>query len=202
MRRALGLLLLLLPAACAPQAGPPGAAAPGQAGSAAPAAATLEAAAARLPAEVGDFTRGGTAWHEREQPGMGATVDYAGPARAAIATVSLYDRGQGPVAEQDAGRLAGEFDRVVAEVLAQAGRRTSQRMAEAERSALAVPGGAPLSCARLEGTYGRQQLRTLVCLGAAAGRFVKIQVTSPLRPVRPVDPEPFVVGVTQAARGA
>ena len=60
----------------------------------------------------------------------------------------------------------------------------------------------PLSCARLEGTYGRQPVNTLVCLGSAAGRYIKVQVTSPARQVRPVDPMPFVVQVTQAARGA
>uniref|UniRef100_UPI0022EA671A hypothetical protein n=1 Tax=Falsiroseomonas oryzae TaxID=2766473 RepID=UPI0022EA671A len=161
----------------------------------------LEAAAARLPASVAGFTRGSAVWHERERPGLGVTVDYAGPARAAVATVSLYDRGAGPVAERDP-RVAQEFTNAVSEVVALAGTRTSQTIAERERSQLPVPGGAPLDCARLEGTYGRQEVRTLVCLGAAAGRFVKVQVTSPLRQVRPVDPLPFVVEVTQRARGA
>lgn len=174
-----------------------------------PAAATanalpsLEQAAARLPQEVADFIRGDAVWHERERPGQGVTVDYAGPARAAVATVSLYDRGQGPVADDPASpRLREEFSAAISEVVALAGTRTSQQMAESERSALAVPGQNPLQCARLDGTYGRQQVRTLVCLGAAAGRFVKIQVTSPARQVRPVDPIPFVVGIAQAARGA
>ncbi len=202
MRRALGLVMLLLPVACAPQPGAPRgtpAAGAGAAGAEAP----LSAQASRLPESVAGFTRGNTTWHEREQPGMGVTVDYAGPSRAAVATVSLYDRGQGAIAGA-AGetRLAGEFNAVVADVLAQAGTRTSQQMAEQERSTLPVPGGAPLSCSRLEGTYGRQEVRTLVCLGAAAGRFVKVQVTSPLRQVRPVDPLPFVVEIAQAARGA
>jgi hypothetical protein len=65
-----------------------------------------------------------------------------------------------------------------------------------------VPGGAPLSCARLEGTYGRQQVRTLVCLGAAAGRYLKVQVTTPQRQVVPVDSEAFVAAIAQAARGS
>jgi hypothetical protein len=99
-------------------------------------------------------------------------------------------------------RLAREFEAVVADALRQADRRTSQELAERGRSALSVPGGGPLSCAVLEGSYGRQQVRTQVCLGAAAGRFVKVQVTSPLRPVVPVDTEPFVIAITQAARGS
>ena len=161
----------------------------------------LDAAAARLPAQVAGFTRGSTIWLEPDRPGQGVAVEYAGPARAAVATVSLYDRGQAPVAERDP-RLAQEFSAALAEVVALAGTRTSQQIAERGRSEIAVPGGAPLSCARLEGTYGRQEVRTLVCVGAAAGRFLKVQVTSPARQVRPVETEPFVAGIAQAARGS
>jgi hypothetical protein len=119
-----------------------------------------------------------------------------------VATVSIYDRGQGAVSSQPGdARVAQEFSNAVAEVLAQADSRTSQNMAERGRTQLPVPGGAPLTCARLEGTYGRQPVGTLVCLGAAAGRFLKVQVTSSARPVRPVDPEPFIIGIAQAARG-
>jgi len=193
MRRVLALATLAVLTGCGTeeQARRAGAAAPP----------TLEAAAARLPAEVAGFTRGNTVWHERERPGLGASVDYAGPGRAAVATVSLYDRGQPAVAAGDP-RLATEFTSAVSEVVALAGTRTSQQLAESGRSELPVPGGEPLSCARLDGTYGRQQVRTLVCLGAAAGRFLKVQVTAPARPVRPVDPLPFVVAIAQAARGA
>ena len=35
----------------------------------------------------------------------------------------------------------------------------------------------------------------------AAGRYLLVQVTSPARQLRPVDPMPFVVGIAQAARG-
>ncbi|MGG5818397.1 hypothetical protein [Falsiroseomonas sp. HW251] len=162
---------------------------------------TLEAAAARLPPEVAGFSRGSAVWHERERPGQGVSVEYAGPQRAAVATVSLYDRAQAPVGASDP-RLGAEFSSAVAEVVSLAGTRTSQQMAEGARAEVPVPGGAPLSCARLDGTYGRQPVQTLVCLGSAAGRYLKIQVTSPQRQVRPVDPMPFVVGITQAARGA
>jgi hypothetical protein len=187
MRGILALAALLPLVACAPQGvsgGMP----------------TLEAAVARLPAEVAGFARGSTEWLERERPGLGASTEYAGPARAAIASVSLYDRSQPAVTDNDP-RLAAEFSSAVAEVVSLAGTRTSQQIAESGRTTFAVPGGPPLSCARLDGTYGRQPVNTLVCLGAAAGRFLKIQVTSPVRQVRPVDPMPFVAGVTQAARG-
>ncbi|WP_372618851.1 hypothetical protein [Falsiroseomonas sp.] len=195
--RALALAGLALAAACAPQqAGRPSAAG-------GPAPGGLEAQAARLPAEVAGFTRGNTVWHEPERPGFGVTVDYAAPARAAVATVNLYDRGQGAVAGAPGDpRLSSEFEIVIADVLALAGTRTQQRLAEQERSEAPVPGGAPLTCSRLEGTYGRQQMTELVCLGAAAGRFLRVQVTAPLRPVRPVDPLLFAVEIAQAARGA
>lgn len=197
MRRLVLLLgALALPVACAPQEG-----ARRAAQTSAPGGMTLEAAAERLPSETVGFARGATFWLEAERPGQGAAVEYAGPSRAAVATVSLYDRGQGPVSDRDP-RLAGEFSKVLAEALALAGTRTSQRLAERGRVALDAPGGAPLSCARLEGTYGRQHVRTLVCLGAAAGRFLKVQVTTPQRQVVAVDAEAFVIAIAQAARGA
>jgi hypothetical protein len=200
MRR-LAPLLLLLPAACAPQAGAPDGP---QAGRAAPPAAvsgSLAAAAARLPQSAAGFTRGDATWHEPARPGLGVTVDYAGPERAAVATVSLYDRAQGAVGGGlSEPRFAREFSEAVREVVAVAGTRTSQQIAERERREVAVPGGQPLACSWFDGTYGRQEVRTLLCLGAAAGRFIKFQVTAPARPVRPVDPMPFVVEVTRAAR--
>jgi hypothetical protein len=191
MRRALILAGALAAASCAQQGG--GDTEAGRPG--------LEAAVARLPGSVAGFERGGTVWHERERPGLGASVEYAGPSRAAVATVSLYDRGQGAVpARQGDARVAQELSASVAELLAL--EDSSRRIAESGRSQIEVPGGPPLSCSRLEGTYGRQRVGTLVCVGAAAGRFVKIQVISPARPVVPVDPEPFIVGIAQAARGA
>jgi hypothetical protein len=163
---------------------------------------TLEAAAERLPTSVSGFTRRDTTWHERERTGMGVAVDYDGPARSAVSTVSLYDRGQGAVADDiNAAALQAEFTVAVGEAVAMAGTRTSQQIAERDRTAIEIPGQAPMRCARLQGTYGRQEVQTLVCLGAAAGRFLKVLVTAPARQVRPVDPMPFVVGITQAARG-
>lgn len=196
MRRLAGLLLLL-PVACAPQqAGPGGTTAAG------PSATPLEAAVARLPPQLGDFNRGGTTWLERQRAGDGAIVEYAPASRAAVATVSLYDRAQGRVSDRAGDpRLAREFSEAVREVVAIAGTRTSQQLAERERREIAVPGGAPLSCSWFDGTYGRQDVRTLLCLGAAAGHFIKVQVTAPARPVRPVDPMPFVVEATRAVRG-
>jgi hypothetical protein len=163
---------------------------------------TLQAAASRLPQDLAGFTRGATTWHERERAGMGVAMDYAGPARSAVSTVSLYDRGRPSVPDDiRSAVLQEEFNAAVGEALAIARTRTSQVLTESERAPLPVPGQAPLQCARLEGTYGRQEMQTLLCLGGATGRFLKVQVTTPARQLQPVDPLPFVVAVAQAARG-
>lgn len=196
MRRGAPLLLALALAACGPDGEQP---ATGDATSAGRTASrpTLEAAVARLPAEVAGFTRGDLSWYERERPGFGVGADYAGPARAAVATVSLYDRGR-PV---DGATLADELSVAVGEVIAASQSRTSQVLTERERTDVPVSDGTSLRCARLAGTYGRQPVNTLVCLGPAAGRFLKVQVTMPARPVTPVDPVPFVQGIAEAMRG-
>lgn len=162
----------------------------------------LAQVADRMPATVADFTRGDRIWHETDRPGYGVAFDYAGPARSAVATVSLYDRGEPRVPPGIASAtLQREFALSVQDALAMADQRTSQRLAEGARTELAVPGQAPLQCVELRGTYGRAQLRTLICLGEAAGYFLKVQVTAPERQVQPVDPLPFIVGVARAARG-
>jgi hypothetical protein len=189
-----GLLLAGLLAACAGQQQ-----APARGGDT---RATLQDVAGRLPAEVAGFTRGETTWHEPARPGLGVTVDYAGPGRSAVSTVSLYDRGLRTLPQDIASpAMQQELAAAVEESLALAERRTSQELSEGDRSVLAVPGQAPLQCTRLQGTYGRQPVETLLCLGTASGRFLKVQVTAPSRQVQPVDPMPFVVGIARAARG-
>lgn len=162
---------------------------------------TLQSATERLPPNVAGFTRRDTTWHEPGRAGMGVAVDYDGPARSAVSTVSVYDRGRAAVPDDvNAPVLQDEFAAAVNEALALAGTRTSHRIVEQGRRDIEVPGQAPIRCASLQGTYGRQEVQTLVCVGAAAGRFLKVLVTSPARQVRPVDPVPFIVGIAQAAR--
>ena len=198
MRRAVLLLgVLAVPVACAAQEGAQRAAQTSPPGG----GTTLETAVGLFPAEAVGFSRAATFWLEADRPGQGAAVEYFGPSRAAVATVSLYDGGQGMIADRDP-RLAGEFATAVAEVMALAGTWTSLRLAEGGRSEIAIPDGAPLSCARLQGTYGRQQVQMLVCLGAAAGRYLKVQVTTPQRQVVPVDAESFVTAIAQAPRAS
>lgn len=163
---------------------------------------TLAATADLLPETVAGFTRRDTTWHEQTRAGLGVAMDYDGPARSAVSTVSVYDRGNASVPDDiNAAVMQAEFTAAVTEAVAMAGTRTSHRIAERDRTDVAVPGQQPMRCATLLGTYGRQEVQTLVCVGPAAGRFLKILVTSPSRQVRPVNPMPFVVGVAQAARG-
>ncbi len=189
-----GLLLL---AGCAAEEG----VAPAGLGSLRPAGPRpgLDEAVRRMPAEAAEFRRGETVWHERNTPGLGATTDYAGPGRAAVATASLYDRGVSAVTPT---MLSSEFESAEGEVVALADRRTNHRLESRERFTQPVPGGSPLLCSRLEASYGRQPVQTVVCLGEAAGRYLKLQVTSPARQVRPVEPMPFIIEVTRALRGA
>lgn len=202
MRHAPSLVLLALTvslAGCAQQEGEGAASAAAFSPGGRP---TLAAAAERLPDAAAGFTRRDTTWHEQTRAGLGVAMDYDGPARSAVSTVSLYDRGVAAVPDDiDSPALQAEFTAAVTEAVAMAGTRTSQRIVERDRTDVAVPGQAPMRCATLQGTYGRQEVQTLVCLGPAAGRFLKILVTSPSRQVRPVDPVPFVVGIAQAARG-
>jgi hypothetical protein len=193
LRPAMGLLATSLLAACA--------APPGSGSATREVRPSLEAIAGRLPVVVADFDRGDTVWHEQTRPGLGVTIDYAGPGRSAVATVSVYDRGQAAIpADIGSVALQQEFALAMREVLDLAEDRTSQNLAERERTRLEIPGQAPLQCATLQGTYGRQPVQTLLCLGTASGRYLKVQVTAPTRQVRPVDPLPFVVGITRAAR--
>lgn len=202
MRHAPSLVLLALTLGMAGCAQQEGEGAAGAAASPPGGRPTLAVAAGRLPDAVAGFTRRDTTWHEQTRAGLGVAMDYDGPARSAVSTVSLYDRGIAAVPNDiDAPALQAEFNAAVNEAVAMAGTRTSQRITESNRTDVAVPGQAPMRCATLQGTYGRQEVQTLVCLGPAAGRFLKVLVTSPARQVRPVDPIPFVVGIAQAARG-
>lgn len=164
---------------------------------------------ARLPQEAAGLARGMTADMEASQPGQGAAVDYATlarpgiAARAAIATVMVYDHGQPPLPDDaPAALIETKLGEGVAEATAPA---PARRMAEAGRRVLAVPGGAPLQCATLEGSYGRTAMWQQVCVGVAAGRFLKVFVAMPERQRRllsDVDADVFTQAVAQALRTA
>ncbi|MFT8244145.1 hypothetical protein [Roseomonas sp. BN140053] len=190
MRAAPALLLLALAAGCAPPADAPGAGTAGWL--------PLAEALRRLPAEAAGFRRGSAV----DAPGLGPearTVDYATPSRAAAAQVSLFDRGN-PAPDEAAAAV--ELDAAVRDATALPVERTGRSLVELSRRQVPVPGGGPLSCAVLDGRFGRNPVERHVCLGVAGGRLLRVQVTVPDVPLRggPVDPDAFAVQVASALR--
>lgn len=169
---------------------------------------SLDATLARLPEQAGGFARGMTTDMEASQPGQGRAVDYATlarpgvAARAAIASVLVYDQGQPPLrADTPDSAITPRLDEGVAEAT---GPAPGRRMTESGRHVLAVPGGAPMQCAVLEGTYGRTAMWQQVCVGVAAGRYLKVFVAVPARQkalLTEMDADLFTRTIAQAARG-
>ncbi|WP_157985676.1 hypothetical protein [Teichococcus vastitatis] len=168
---------------------------------------SLDQVVGRLPVEAAGFTRGMTADMEASQPGQGRAVDYATAARdgvaarAAIASVMVYDHGVPPLPSDtpDAVVLA-KLGEGVAEALSPAPGRS---MTERERHALPVAGGGPLQCAVLGGSYGRTAMWQQVCVGVAGGRFLKVFVAVPerQRSLLNLDADGFARGIALATRG-
>jgi len=163
---------------------------------------------ARLPEQAGGFSRGMTTDMEASAPGQGRAVDYATlarsgvAARAAIASVILYEHGQ-PVLTPatPATTVTGKLEEGVAEATSPA---PGRRMAETARHVLEVPGGTAMQCAVIEGTYGRSAMWQQVCVGVAAGRFLKVFVAVPARQkalLTEMDADAFTRSIAQAARG-
>ena len=128
----------------------------------------------RLPAEAAGFLRGGAA--DASSLGDARVVNYATPSRAAAAQVALYDRGLPVVTE---AAVPGELDGAVREATGTPAERTGRSLAEISRHQVAAPGGSALSCAVLDGRFGRNPVERRVCVGAAGGRFLRVQVTMP-----------------------
>lgn len=190
------LLALTLAAGCAEmivQEAPP------------PAASSSAEIARRLPAEAGDFLRGATVEHEAERPGFGTGVDYATRNRTAVATVQIYDRGsQARIPEDPAApEIEAELDRSVAETLEAVRRRPARRLAERDRATETLPEGAGpgLRCAVLQGTFGRMPVTQRICVGGAAGKFLKVQMTAADRTAPATATDSFLAAVARAARG-
>ncbi|MBX6375643.1 MAG: hypothetical protein IRZ13_15605 [Acetobacteraceae bacterium] len=161
--------------------------------------------ARRLPAEAAGFLRGATTEHETDRPGFGTGVDYATPDRAAAASVQIYDRGrQGRIPEAPtAPEIEAELDRSVAETLEAVRSRPGRRLAEQERTTEILPAdaGPGLRCALLRGTYGRLVVRERLCVGGAAGKFLKVQITTAERTAPALDTTGFLAEIARAARG-
>lgn len=166
-------------------------------------AGSAAAVAARLPEEAAGFRKGRTVDYERERPGYGVGVDYATVNRAAVATVSLYDRGRSSVSSDPASRDIQEELRIAVQEASESAivGRSARRFSEGEQVTLASGDGSGLRCARLQGTFGRAPVRRLVCVGGAGGKFLRVQVTMPDRGAPVADADAFALAMLRAARG-
>ena len=192
-RRPCGMLLLLAGlAACAPEATP---ATPAIARVSAP-----EQLANRLPEQAADFRRGANA--PVTQPLSGREVAYATGDRTAAAFVQvlapavplatplatpLADGPDSPVAQAEFTRWRDETARGVSPS------RRLQVTSETERAGL-------FRCAELEGTYGRQPVSSMLCVGAAAGQLLRVRVSMPRRDLPAADSGAFLAAIAASLR--
>lgn len=173
---------------------------------AAPARVPLAEALARLPETVEGFERGATTSFEERQPGYGSAVEYTTPprnglpARAAVASVLLYDLGQPPLSNSAPATLVTpRLDEAVREATVLPPGRT---LAETGRRSLALADGGSLTCADLSGSFGRTAVEQQVCAGTAAGRFLRVHVTMSRRNNEVADADTFTRAVAETLRGA
>jgi len=151
----------------------------------------LEAIAARLPGSAATFTRGATVPVLRPMEGL--EVNYATPGRRAAAFVQVVRPEAG---EADAVAVA-EYARWRAET--STGERPGRRLSIAEEFQEAA--GPGFRCAALEGSYGRQPVQSMVCVGAHAGHVLRVRV-SMMRDTPPAaDARAFLRDVAVALNG-
>ena len=156
---------------------------------------SLESIAARMPAEIAGFQRGDTL----VRPPEVLTLDYATPNRAAVATVLVYGTGGRSVpADPASPEIDREVSSAVMEVTEAPQSRTGRRLAERSRITIADPG---LRCAVMEGAFGRAPVTRHVCVGAAQGRVVKVQVTMATSRTPAADATAFAAEAVGAVRG-
>lgn len=154
----------------------------------------LDVIAARMPPQIAGFVLG----EVTQRPGGVLAIDYATPNRAAVATVQVYGTGgRAMPADPSAPEIDRELTTAVAEVTEAPQTRTGRRLAERERVTIADPG---LRCAVMEGAFGRAPVTRHICVGAAQGRVVKVQVTMSMTRTLPVDAIAFAGGALRAVR--
>jgi hypothetical protein len=155
----------------------------------------LDAVSARMPAEIAGFTRGESAQRASEM----LTLDYATASRAAVATIQVYGTGGRSVpSDPGSAEIDREVTSAVMEVTEAPQARTGRRLTERRRYTLA---GAGLRCAVMEGAFGRAPVTRHVCVGAAQGRVVKVQVTMATARTPAADAEACAAEALRAVRG-
>ena len=158
----------------------------------------VDAVLARLPAAAAGFERDAVQDVAQGDPASGKVVEYVTPRRVAVAYVFLYDLGRPRVT---AAELPPEVERAISEATALPSDRTGRQLSVAQRYTVPARGG-DLSCAALEGNFGRTRVERQVCVGVTEGRFLRVQVTMPAGGGRapPPDVRAFAAEVAAAAR--
>ncbi|MDB5416041.1 MAG: hypothetical protein JWR10_4376 [Rubritepida sp.] len=162
-----------------------------------PVATAPELLARRLPAEAASFRRGATT--PVRQPSPGVEVAYATNGRTAAGFVQVL-RPPGEDALPDGIESAAaqaEYQRSIAEAVRGAGQHRRLRViAEVNH-----PENNPLfHCAEMEGTYGRQAVQSMTCVGGAGGQLLRIRVSMPQHEPALADPRAFLRDITAALR--
>jgi hypothetical protein len=161
MRRLAAGLFLAVLAGCAVEAPPPA--------SVDTSLTTAAALVGRLPESLGDFSRGGTTVMDGATRG-GQEIAYATANRALAGFVQVVPQLE-PMSE--AG-LPEALQRFVYDSTA----NTPIHRRLRERLSVNLPEMQPmLRCSELEGTYGRQPVESLACVGVFGGQLVRLRVS-------------------------
>jgi hypothetical protein len=152
----------------------------------------MEAVAARLPEAAGVFTRGATV--PVRQPMEGLEVNYATLGRRAAAFVQVVR----PVSGAADAVAVAEYVRWRTET--STGERPGRRLSIVQEFEEAA--GPGFRCAAMEGSYGRQPVQSMVCVGAHGGHVLRVRV-SMMRDTPPAaDARAFLRDVAVALNGA
>jgi hypothetical protein len=163
-----------------------------------PVASAPERLAERLPSQAAGFQKG--AAQPLRQPSPGVEVAYATPGRTAAGFVQvLRPPGDGAALPDGIGSpsVQAEYQRFVAEVVRGAG--AHRRLAVVRE--VNQPEGDPLfRCAELEGTYGRQPVQSMICVGAAGGQLLRLRTSMARRDPPLADSRAFLREIVAALR--
>ncbi|MDB5379785.1 MAG: hypothetical protein JWR00_4231 [Rubritepida sp.] len=163
-----------------------------------PMASAPELLAQRLPSQAASFQKGATV--PLRQPLPGVEVAYATPGRTAAGFVQVL-RPPGDVAALPDGTetptVQSEYQRSIAEAARGAGQHRRLTVIREMNQ----PEDNPLfRCAELEGTYGRQPVQSMICVGAAGGQLLRVRVSMPRRDPPLADSRAFLREIVAALR--
>jgi hypothetical protein len=93
--------------------------------------------------------------------------------------------------------VQGEYQRSIAEAVRGAGQHRRLTVIREVNQ----PEDNPLfRCAELEGTYGRQPVQSMICVGAAGGQLLRVRASMPRRDPPLADPRAFLRDIVAALR--